>query len=306
MPILELILMIIVLGAAAYLGWSLMQPWFELQQDRRHIRRLTRRRSSEEEDRPEAERSVETPWMEHRLRAAGLEFPAIVGSIAVAFVVAFAFFVTILLFPRSWWIAPIVAIVVLWAMYALVEEYSRYRAWRFENGLVDTIDLMVGALSAGENPVDAMASAAYGSQEPVRSEFRELVTRIQAALPIERAVARMVARYDSEGVRLFTQLLIVKWDVGGPLAPTLKAVNRTIREGIKLRRQLFATMSTAQMTAVAVAAMPYLLIPFFLWQRPQALQKLWAHPLGPQLVLWAIVIQIIGFIWLRRILRTEL
>jgi tight adherence protein B len=140
----------------------------------------------------------------------------------------------------------------------------------------------------------------------VRRELRDLAAQLRGSVPVESAVQRMLTRYDSESVRIFTQLVIAKWEVGGPLAPALQAVTRTMRHGQRLRAQLHTHVMGAQTAAIVVAVIPYLLMAVFLWKRPQSLAGVWGLPWGPQAFVAAVVLQLIGFVTLRQILRTEL
>jgi Flp pilus assembly protein TadB len=165
---------------------------------------------------------------------------------------------------------------------------------------------MVGSLEAGENPTQAFASAAEASRSLVRREFREVARRLTLGMHIRRALRRIIEGYDSEGVRLFTQTLIAKWEVGGDLIPIVESVARVIRERLKVSLHLKSQLAGARISSVMIALIPYALVPFFLWQRPESLERLLDHPLGPTLLTLAVLLQIIGFLWLRRLLRIEM
>jgi tight adherence protein B len=240
------------------------------------------------------------------LRAAGLNLPAATAIGIITGIALLAAMAVFALSPGLYWAGPLAALAVFWLISSTIAEMARQRSWRFENRLVDAIDLTVGALSAGQTPVDAIASGAEGSLDPVKSELRDLANQLRASVPIERAVRGLVLRYDSEGVRIFTQLLIAKWEVGGPLGPALQAVTRTMRHGLRLRGQLYTHVAGAQTSAIVVALLPYILVAVFLWKRPEALAVVWQLRWGPQLFAAAILLQLAGFVWLRRILRIEL
>ena len=244
--------------------------------------------------------------IERRLIAAGWNTTP---AIAISLLVLIALLVALLVAsvsPGLFWAGPVAGIAVAWLISSTLSEAARQRAWKFENRLVDAIDLIVGALAAGQNPADAIASGAGGALEPVRSELRHLADQLNASVPVDRAVRRMVLRYDSEGVRIFTQLLIAKWEIGGPLGPALQAATRTMRHGLRLRDKLQTHIAGAQTAAIVVAILPYLLVAAFLWKRPEALALVWRLRWGPQLFASAILLQLAGFVWLRRILRIEL
>lgn len=253
---------------------------------------------------PSAEASKN--WLRRRLLVAGLDVhPAFyLAGLAVA---AGAVFVLVRgLLPQT----PIPAFVAaLFAAYgpdAAVRSWGRFRAQRFEKRLVDAIDHMVSALAGGENATQALASAAAAAEEPVRSELREVLDRLDLGMPIDRALARIVEGYDSEGTRIFIRTLSAKMRAGGNLAPVLKSVNRIIRERLKLRLKLQGQLSGAQFSAIAIAILPYTLLPFYVWRKPDWIARLLDHPLGPQLLFFAFLLQVFGFLWLRRILRMEL
>ncbi len=273
-------------------------------EDEAHLGRLLAGRQGDEAETADAGRPPGR--IERKLRAAGIQTPPMIVITIIVFIGIFVALLAMNLSPVLIWAAPLAGLAAVWIIFSLISEAARLRAWRFENRLVDAIDLMAGALSAGQNPVEALASAAEGALDPVKRELRFAAEQLRNSVPIERALHRMAVRYDCEGVRIFTQLLIAKWEVGGPFAPVLQAVNRTLRHGLRLRAQLQTHVSGAQTSAIIVAVIPYLLIAFFAWKRPEAIDRVWALPWGPQMFVGAIVLQIAGFIWLRRILRTEL
>jgi tight adherence protein B len=298
-----LILIAAVLIVAAFAVWRLLRTRSEVRQDSEHLGRLLGKDST-----ASADASEEKPlgFLERRLLAAGLGMsPAIAISILVLIGVLVALAV-LTIAPGLYWAAPLAGLAMVWLIWSTMIEAARQRAWRFENRLVDAIDLTVGALSAGQTPTEALASGAEGAMEPVRSELTEVAAQLRASVPIERAVRQMVLRYDSESVRIFTQLLVAKWEIGGPLAPALQAVTRTMRHSVSLRGKLYTHIAGAQTGAIMVAILPYLLIAIFAWKRPEALAIVWALPWRPQLFVAAIFLQLAGFIWLRRILRIEL
>jgi tight adherence protein B len=274
-------------------------------EDELHLGRLLAGRQAAEE--PERTEETRPPGrLERALQAAGIGMPPMVAAVLIVLAGVAVTLLAMTISPVLVWAAPLAGLAAVWILFSLISEVARQRAWRFENRLVDAIDLMAGALSAGLSPVDALASAAEGALEPVKSELRFAAQQLQASVPVERALRRMSIRYPCEGVRIFTQLLIAKWEIGGPFAPVLQSVNRTMRHGLRLRSQLHTQVAGAQMSAIIVALIPYLLIAFFAWKRPEAIERVWSLPWGPQLFVAAILLQIAGFIWLRRILRTEL
>lgn len=239
------------------------------------------------------------------LRTLRLEIEPLVFVAAVAMIGIVVFLLFLELFPGSVSLASIAAIALVIFAFSLLGDLAKWRARRFEAGLVDAIDLLQAALHSGENPRDALRTAADVSKGAVKKELNELAKRLELGMPIEKATGRMVELYDSEGVRLFTQVLIAKWNAGGDLLMLLKSVNRIIRDRVKLRLKVAGQLAGARYALFFVAFVPYMVIPAFLWKAPGWLQTLTDHPMGPTFLLSAVLLQVAGLFWMRRILRTD-
>ncbi len=298
--ILEIILLVVVAVAAALLA-------LDLSRDRRRRRReradLARLRGEEEA----AEQLPARPSrLERRLAAAGFYGRPAVFQLALLVFGTLVFSGLWLSLPNLPAAALLVAPLAMYMVWVVVKEWGRMRGRRFERQLVDAVDHMASAVTAGENPTQALASAGAAAEGAVSAEFETTVSRLDMGMSIGEALSRMAARYDSEGTRIFTQTLAVKWSAGGDLVPVLRTIAQVMRERIRLHLRRRAELTGAQITALALGIVPYLLIPYIAWLRPQWIETLTAHPLGPTLVITAILLQIVGLVWLRRIVRIEL
>lgn len=243
--------------------------------------------------------------LERYLAILKLEIAPLLFISAVMLVAIAVFLLFLEWFPDAVLAATLAALALVVFAFSLVKDLSLWRARRFESKLVDAIDLMQAALSSGESPKAALRTAADASRGQVREELNELLRRLDLGLSIERATSRMANLFDTEGVRLFTQVLAAKWNMGGDLLLMLRSINRVIRDRIKLRLKINSQLSGARYSLFFVALIPYILIPFFLWKEPAWVDVLTEHRLGPVFLLSAVLLQVAGFFWMRRILRIE-
>ena len=269
--------------------------------DRRHLGRL----ASGETDLDDGA-FVRPSRIERRLRAAGLRIGPLTFLGATAVLAVLAFLAVQRLMPETPSAAPISAAAVAFGAWMAAGWIGRRRAQRFESKLGDAVSLMIGALKAGENLTQSFATAAEASIGTIRKEFSEVARRLGIGMTIRRAIRPIAEGYDSRGTLLFTQTVIAKSQAGGDLAPVLEAVNRVIRERLRLRWRLERHLSAARLAAVMMSVIPYLLIPFYLWQQPDWLDRIFVHPLGQRLVFAALMLQLLSLLWLRRILKVEL
>ena len=288
----ELLLFIAGLVLFLYLGTNLLLG-------------IARRDTLSDEWREESEAAAGKSRLGRQLQTLRIDIGPVVFLLLVLLVSALIALLFLELFPDRFLLAGLAGMAVGVFGFALVRDLAAWRARRFEERLVDAIDIMQAALRGGLNPTQALAETAKALEAPVGSEFAEIGKRLRLGFPIQDATTRMVELYDSEGVRLFTQSLIATWSAGGDLASMLRSVNRIIRERVKLRLHMTGQLSGMRYSAILLAVLPYTVIPFVMWKQPVWIDTLLYHPLGPRLLLAAVLLQVLGLFWMRRILRID-
>jgi len=298
----EVVLLLLAAGVAIFAGGELWRESRRRRAEREHLDRVAGDATGGDDTRNEDQR---TGRFERRLRAAGLALPpwAFLVSLLVA-ACGFGLLVWLAL-PQIPLAALLAAILAAWVPLSMIDAVAYRRARTFLEKLVDAVDVMCAALDGGEPPANALATAAGAAEGAAKVELREAYQRIQVGFSVRRGFARMVERYDSEGVRLITQTLIVKWQAGGDMAPVLRAVNLVARDRLRQERELRTHLAGAQASAMLTALLPYLLLPVFVWKRPDWFRQLTGTQLGLQLLTAAILLQFVGFLWLRRLMRVE-
>lgn len=306
MLVLEIILLLVALAALVLLALDLRRGPRRREQEREYLERLAAEEPDEDPSADEAALRPPSGRVGSLLRGAGLGL-GVIPFLALCFVLgALACLGILTLSTRAWLAAVMVGILAAWIPLVILREWARWRSWRFEERLVEAVEFMASALAAGENPAQALGSAAVAARQPVRGELEAVGRRLDAGDRPDNALAPLVRRYDSEGTRLFVQTLAVKWRAGGDLAALLRSVAEVMRERVRISLRLRSELAGVQISAVIIAILPYLLIPFFLAMRPTWAPSLLGHPLGPTLLGFAVALQLFGFLWLRRILRVEL
>lgn len=216
------------------------------------------------------------------------------------------FFIFLEFFPNATTLAAISGGAVMLVTFFILNDVASLIRHKFEQKLIDALDLIQAAVAGGVSPQRALRVAANASRGAVARELNEVVDRLEFGLPIEQAIERMQYRYNSEGVRLFRQALLAKWHSGTDFAPLLRSVSSLLRERIKLRIQIDGQLSGSRYAAIFAGSLPYLLVPLFFWKEPNWFEPLKNSEYGATYLLAGVLSQVIGYLWLRRILRSEL
>ena len=199
-------------------------------------------------------------------------------------------------------IGLLVGMVVVIAIFAWMRAR---RLRRMQEELPDTIELLARAVRAGETLDQAIALVGQTVAAPLGPEFRRCARHLEMGLAMEaalRSLARRVPLYES---RILAATLSVQRRTGGSLPTTLERLARVIRDRLSYQRQFRAATaagrtSTFLMTAVAILVLLYLLI-----GRPDYLPQFLESTAGKVMLAIAAVLQIVGLVWIARLLRPD-
>lgn len=181
----------------------------------------------------------------------------------------------------------------------------RWRLQKIDNQLPDVLDLIARAVRAGETLDQGIEIASTSALEPTATELRYCVKQLQLGLSVDAALRSLNLRVPSPELRLFAAALVVQRRTGGSLALTLERFARAMRERHGYRRQLkTATAAARWSTMVIVAASIGIMVYMFCWQYDYVNAFLESR-LGWSMLIIAIVLQIVGILWVLSLTKAE-
>jgi tight adherence protein B len=175
----------------------------------------------------------------------------------------------------------------------------------FEEHLPEAIDLMARALRAGHPFSAGMSMVADEIPDPVGIEFRRLFEQQRFGLSTTDALLALADRVPLTDVRILVTAVVVQREVGGNLAELLDNISYTIRERFKIRRQIRVHTAQGRLTGYILAAMPVITGFAFFVINPDYIMVLFKTAAGHFVLGTVLVLQVIGFIWIRRVINIE-
>ncbi len=217
-------------------------------------------------------------------------------------------------------LANILVVVVVAAACATpltVVSFKRGRRFsKFEELFPDAIDLLARAVRAGHAFTTALELIGRELPEPVAGEFRITYEQQNFGMPLREALHNLTVRVPLSDVTFFVSALHVQHESGGNLAEILDNLAFVIRERFKILRQVKVHTAQGRMTLYlltglgpAAALLMLLVNPeyigrFFSEPQPKvSLFLLGELPLGSVMIAVAIMLQILGYLVIRKIIR---
>ena len=188
-------------------------------------------------------------------------------------------------------------------LYAKLKANRRIRA--LESQLPGAIDHLSRAIRAGHPLSAGIKMLSEESEEPLATEFRAVFEEQRFGLPFEDALMGFGDRVDLPDVRILITAILVQREVGGNLAEILEKVAGTMRARFTVRRQVRIYTVQGRMSGYILATLP-LVVGFFIFLvNREYMEILYTHPLGQSLLGFTIVLQFVGFLWIRQIVNVR-
>jgi tight adherence protein B len=193
----------------------------------------------------------------------------------------------------------------LGAPYGFLVQRRSSRLKKFEEQFPEALDLMSRAIRAGHAFQTALGMVGDELPTPVGPEFKKTFDRQNFGLPVRDAMNEMADRVAILDVRFFVTAVAIQRETGGNLAEILDNLAHVVRERFKIRRQVRVHTAHGRFTGYVLLALPAALGVALSFISPQHMALLFREHMGQVMLVGAMVLQTIGFIWIRQVIKIE-
>jgi len=188
----------------------------------------------------------------------------------------------------------------------IVLRYKRTKRLRaFEEAFPEALDLISRALKAGHAFATGLKMVADEMAEPVGPEFRKTFDEQNFGLPLKDALENLTFRVPLLDMRFFATAVLIQRETGGNLSEILENLAHVVRERFKILRQVRVYTAHGRLTGYVLLALPAVLAIALSFINPEHMNMLFRERMGQMMLLVAIVMQFIGFIWIKQVVKIE-
>jgi tight adherence protein B len=204
---------------------------------------------------------------------------------------------------RLWYAASLFGLLGLAAPLLKVLRDRARRIARFEEQLPEALDVVKRALKAGHPFTQCLKLVAEDMDAPVAGEFEYVFSEINYGSDLRAALLGLLERTPSVSATAFVTAVLLQKETGGNLAETIERITAVIRGRFKLQRQVRTLSAEGRLSAWVLTLAPLVLFAVIWFTTPDYLPTLLKDPRGPNLIMAACVLAILGTLWIRRIIR---
>ena len=190
--------------------------------------------------------------------------------------------------------------------HAMVRYLRRRRLRKLEDQLVSGIQTLASGVRAGLNLVQSLTLVARDGPSPLRQEFTHLCREYEYGVSLDEAMVNAAERIGSSDFRLLFAALHTHRERGGDLGETLDRIADSIREIQRLEKQVQTLTAQGRATARWLGAMPLVILLILYSFDSQGVTKLFTEPVGNLILAIIIVLNILGFLWIKKTISIDI
>lgn len=179
------------------------------------------------------------------------------------------------------------------------------RLHAFESSFPDVLEFISRSMRAGHAFSVSLDMVHREFADPIAAEFRRTFDEHNLGLPLDVALQGLQARIPLLDVGFFVSAVMLQKRTGGNLAEILDKLAYVIRERFKLRGRIRAVSAHGRMTGIALTSIPVGVALLMFFTNPAYIQFFFDDDLGNKMMAGAVVLQVIGYLVIRKIVAIE-
>ena len=188
---------------------------------------------------------------------------------------------------------------------ALVIRLRARRIAKFVAQLPDALDIIVRSMNSGHPLTTAIALVGREMPDPIGSEFGILSDQLTFGSELDDAMLRMVDRVGADELNLLAVTVSVQRSTGGNLSEILENLSGMIRDRAMLRNKIRAISAEGRITAIIMAAFPFLLYLMISTLVPTYFDPVWESGYGTTVVVSILVLMSFGLLILYKLVKFD-
>lgn len=165
------------------------------------------------------------------------------------------------------------------------------------------VEELARAAKTGRSVEHSLKLVADDTPAPLGTELQFVARRMEMGVPLKDAVRDLPLRTGVNTFSLLNTTLIVQQQTGGDLVMVMERLSRTVRDRLLFLGRLRAATAASRATAILMILLPLGVLAFFSFREPDYLTNLLSSAWGRNATLAALALEVIGGIWVLRILR---
>ncbi|MCB4862872.1 type II secretion system F family protein [Sphingobium sp. PNB] len=202
---------------------------------------------------------------------------------------------------------PVAALAVVAGVPMALVGWVRRRAQRRVEALIEALPHYIDAVrqmqAVGNSLAQALDRALADAPAVVRSYIAPVARRLELGAPVADAMQVLAERLRVPEISMLAAAIRTNMRYGGSISAVLLNLANILRERIRIKRELKAAISEAKISGRVLIVMPLVAMAVLVAMNPDYIGFFLRDPRGHRLAAIALVLQGMGMLVMRRVMR---
>jgi tight adherence protein B len=169
----------------------------------------------------------------------------------------------------------------------------------------DMILLLSNYLRAGHSFIRSMELVSWELQPPLSDELKLFTKDMNLGASFTDALDDLEKRTKDEDLGLVITAIQINHQIGGNLSEILDNISFTIRERLRLKGEIKTLTAQGRMTAIVISLLPVGVALVVSYLNPEYMGLLFTETIGQALLIFAGLVELVGIMFIRKIIQIE-
>ncbi len=183
---------------------------------------------------------------------------------------------------------------------------SKQRVHKMAEVFPQTLGMSIQALRTGQTVPQVLEYLSRESPPPLKEELSLVCAEMDLGSPAEQALGRMLERFPNfSEFQQFLESYKISRQTGANLTHLLEVLLEGMEEKNRILRKMEAMTAQARLSGLLMGSLPILLGSVVFMMDPTMIIPLFTEKAGWAILLLAVVMESIGFLWIKQLLQLE-
>jgi tight adherence protein B len=184
----------------------------------------------------------------------------------------------------------------------VLAQLTKRRQNKFLEDFASSIDVIVRGVKSGLPLNECLNIIAREANDPIRSEFQEVVDQSRVGVTIGECFERMTQRMPLSEVRFFAIVIAIQQQAGGNLSEALGNLSGVLRDRKTMNAKVKALSAEAKASALVLGSLPFVVMGLVYLSTPQYIGYLFRTMVGHFMLAGAACWMLCGILVMRKMI----
>ncbi|WXL25587.1 type II secretion system F family protein [Ectopseudomonas mendocina] len=193
------------------------------------------------------------------------------------------------------------AVLMLFVPKLIINQMRKTRLKKFEEQLPDAFMLLSSSLQSGASLNMALENVVQQSPAPLNQEFGLLVKNIRLGITLEDALLKLEKRLPLPSFIMASSAIRISREVGGNLVETINSMAAMLRRKRVMEGKIDSLTAQGKAQGTFMAMLPIFLAGILSVIEPEAMSQLYTTRNGLIVLTVMVIMEVLGFLFIRKI-----